>query len=74
MKIVVKNKPVDCNYLDTYANLLYKAGKVEEAVAWECKAADTAEGIYIGLKETYKKTAQQMKRGEPTWGAIWGYK
>lgn len=48
-------------YMNTCANLLYKAGKKEEAIAMEQKAV-TASG-----NEDYKNTLQKMKTGQPTW-------
>ncbi|HEX4851960.1 MAG TPA: hypothetical protein VFV08_14190, partial [Puia sp.] len=64
--------------LDTYASLLYKLGRTEEAIQWEEKALST---IYSseyyeknGLKKTYQKVIEQMKNSEPTYleeGAIW---
>jgi thioredoxin-related protein len=51
-------------FLDTYANLLYKTGKKEEAIRWEEKAVETEKGASDG----YKKVVEQMKRGEPTYG------
>lgn len=75
-KIVIEksNILINCNHLDTYANLLYKAGKVEDAIFWEKKAIDAAIGGNSGKKGQYLKIIEQMKNGEPTWGASWGYK
>lgn len=50
---------------DTYANLLYKLGKKEEAIVWEQKAIDVADRSVV---EEYKIALEQMKRGEPTNG------
>jgi thioredoxin-related protein len=74
MEKTMKVQHVDCAYLDTYANLLYKAGKRDKAIFWELKAADQATGAYSVKKEVYKKVAEQMTKGEPTWEAVWGYK
>jgi thioredoxin-related protein len=58
-----------CATLDTYANLLYKAGNVKEAIL-------TEEAIIqrlIELKtqqsfiDTYQETLNKMKTGKPTW-------
>jgi len=52
-------------FMDTYANLLYKLGRVDEAVAMETKA--------MGLltndedKTAYQETIEKMKKGEKTW-------
>jgi thioredoxin-related protein len=51
-------------FIDTYANILYKLGKKEEAIKWEEKAiavADDAE------KAEYQPTLDKMKKGEKTW-------
>lgn len=62
--------------LDTYANLLYKLGQIEEAIRWEEKAVNitaTAIGNKNILNE-FKPTLEKMKKGEPTYldkGAIW---
>ncbi len=52
-------------YMDTYANLLYRLGRKEEAIAWEQKAMDliTAEDEKKGFQQTLDK----MKAGEKTW-------
>ncbi len=51
-------------YMDTYANLLYKTGNVNEAIEWELKALDL-----VGEKEKkdYNITLGKMKNGEKTW-------
>jgi thiol-disulfide isomerase/thioredoxin len=56
------------NYLilDTYANLLYKIGKKEEAIAWEQKAIGVSTRKIV--IDAYTRTLEQMKRGEPTNG------
>jgi hypothetical protein len=60
-------------YIDTYANLLYKAGRSEEAIKWE-------EFAILKLKETVKSKSKverltkeyegcldKMKKGETIW-------
>jgi len=57
----IRLKPA-AQYYDTYANLLYKIGKTDEAIEWEEKA--------IGMDArdpAMKKRLDKMKRGEPTW-------
>lgn len=51
-------------FMDTYANLLYKAGKKSEALAWEEKAMNKA-----GSEErkNYETTLEKMKKGEKYW-------
>lgn len=50
------------NAIDTYANLLYKTGRVKEAIEWEQKAVD---------KEPYNNdftgTLRRMQKGRKTW-------
>lgn len=51
--------------LDTYANLLHKAGRTSEALVWQQKALTLADGRdpeIIGHLE-------KMQAGQPTWGA-----
>jgi thioredoxin-related protein len=58
-----KSKPVP-GYMDTYANILYKMGKKEEAIAWEQKAADLTT---TNDRAGYQATIDKMKKGEKTW-------
>lgn len=55
--------------MDTYANLLYKTGRKDEAVVWEEKAV-LAGGIG---EEQFKITLTRMKKGEPSYMgvAVW---
>lgn len=52
-------------YMDTYANILYKLGRKNEAIEWQEKA--------IGLtsvaedRKSYEQTLEKMKKGEKTW-------
>lgn len=48
--------------LDTYANLLYKLGDVDEAITWQQKAVDADPGN-ADIKDNYEK----MKKGQATW-------
>jgi tetratricopeptide (TPR) repeat protein len=48
--------------LDTYANLLYKVGRKEDAILWEEKA------LKMDPNSEWKRSAlEKMKRGENTW-------
>jgi thioredoxin-related protein len=49
--------------LDTYANLLYKAGRKEDAIYWQEKAV-----IADPNRKTRQIALEQMKKGEPTYG------
>jgi len=53
-----KSKP-DMGTLDTKANILYKLGKVKEAIDLEEKAVKEDKG--------YAETLKKMKEGTPTW-------
>ncbi|MEO8762840.1 MAG: thioredoxin fold domain-containing protein [Ginsengibacter sp.] len=57
-------KNQDPAYLDTYANILYKMGKKDDAIIWEKKAVALAPE---GDRKLYNETADKMKRGEKTW-------
>jgi tetratricopeptide (TPR) repeat protein len=51
-------------FVDTYANILYKLGKKDDAIALETKAVSLAsDPDKAGLQETLDK----MKKGEKTW-------
>jgi hypothetical protein len=63
-------------FLDTKANLLYKLGRVDEAIASE--QAAIAQGIANAKKagkdkgsffDEYSAELQKMRKGEPTWPA-----
>jgi thioredoxin-related protein len=74
MAKVVETAPTNDVFLDTYANLLYKTGRTEEAIQWEEKALAVVNPANEELKETYRNVIAQMKKGEPTYlkdGAIW---
>jgi thiol-disulfide isomerase/thioredoxin len=51
-------------FMDTYANILYKLGKKDEAITWETKAKDLAAE---GDKKGYEEVIEKMKKGEKTW-------
>ncbi|MFZ4263124.1 thioredoxin fold domain-containing protein [Sphingobacterium sp. HJSM2_6] len=55
----------DPMFLDTYANLLYKTGKVKEAITVQEKALSLVDN---DSKVDYQKTLDKMKKGIPTWG------
>jgi thioredoxin-related protein len=59
--IAVSLEPA-ANWMDTYANLLYKLGKKKNAIAWEKQA--------VKLDPTNKELAdvlEKMTKGQPTW-------
>jgi len=49
------------SYLDTYANLLYKLGKKDQAIAMQQKAVDL---VAAENKAQYQVTLDKMKKGE----------
>jgi thioredoxin-related protein len=51
-------------FMDTYANILYKMGKKDDAIAWEEKARDLSAG---DEKKGFQETIDKMKKGEKTW-------
>ena len=51
-------------FMDTYANILYKMGKKDEAIEWETKAMNLETSAD---KSTYEQTLSKMKNGEKTW-------
>lgn len=61
--------------LDTYANLLYKTGRKEEAITWEAKALKVAEyNKHLRSVAAYKIIIEKMRKDEPTYlekGAVW---
>ncbi len=51
-------------FMDTYANILYKLGKKDEAITWEEKALSLASD---SDKQSLQETLDKMKNGEKTW-------
>ena len=68
MEGVVRRGPTEDFRIDTYANLLYKGGRKEEAIFWEEKALKVAIGNRdANSSKLYQLTIDKMKTGEPTW-------
>jgi thioredoxin-related protein len=68
MEGVIRRNPTEANHRDTYANILYKLGKINEAIEYQKKAIELA----IGEKEdivipSLKDNLAKMIKGEPTW-------
>jgi tetratricopeptide (TPR) repeat protein len=62
----VKQNPKLTPLIDTYASLLYKAGRKDEAIFWEEKA------VAIAPKdEGLAYTLERMKKGEKWEGVVW---
>ena len=51
-------------FMDTYANILHKMGKTQDAIVWEKKALALATG---DQKKSYQETLDKMEKGEKTW-------
>jgi hypothetical protein len=54
----------DAGLIDTYANILYKLGKKDDAIALETKAMGLAGD---SDKASFLETIDKMKKGEKTW-------
>lgn len=70
MKIIsaATNDPVD---MDTYANVLYKIGRIEDAILWEENALKLEEQKSLQtnrkVNPVYSLTLEKMRKGEATW-------
>lgn len=51
-------------FMDTYANILYRLGKKDDALLWEQKAKDL---VSENEKAGFQQTMDKMKNGEKTW-------
>lgn len=51
-------------FMDTYANILYRLGKTDEALEWEGKALNL---VSDAEKPGYQQTIDKMKAGTKTW-------
>jgi len=49
-------------YLDTYAHLLYKLGRKQEAIEWQSKALEAQK--LVGSSTSYETTLTKMKEGK----------
>jgi len=64
MKLICAKSPHRNDFMDTYANLLYKRGDLEEALKMERRA------LAINPRdEGISKTYDKMLQGQPTWSA-----
>lgn len=64
-KITIDKEPENASFLDTYANLLYKLGNIDEAIEIQSKAISLAK--LNELKKKLENTLQKMKSNKPTW-------
>jgi hypothetical protein len=69
MEGIIRRNPSEANEIDTYANLLYKAGKTTEAIEWEQKALQLANTVkdQAMYQNNLRKNLDKMLKGEPTW-------
>jgi hypothetical protein len=51
-------------FMDTYANILYKMRKKDDAIAWEEKAIKLSDEA---TRTSLQPTLDKMKKGEKTW-------
>lgn len=58
----MRDRPNEAGPIDTYANLLYKLERKDEALEWEKKAIEKN-----AFDEDIKANYEKMKRGEKTW-------
>ncbi|AEW01220.1 hypothetical protein A4D02_32865 [Niastella koreensis] len=63
-KTLIVNGKEEHSNMDTYANILYKLGKKNDAISWEQRAWNIANPEN---KLVYQKTLEKMRTGEPTW-------
>jgi len=62
---VDKNMRYDVAAIDTYANLLYKVGRKDDAVWWEDLARRLSDN-----EKVFVETLEKMKAGIPTWKVL----
>jgi hypothetical protein len=74
IKRLTEQKPIGQvveNDMDTYANLLYKSGKVRDAIYWENKAIEMVSQRKgrSGVSDlaTFQSNLTKMTKGEKTW-------
>jgi len=69
-KHTIANYPnVPYYYVDTYANLLYKAGDREQGIEWEKKVLEIVKTLnnHSNLQKQFELTLDKMQKGEKTW-------
>ncbi|QHS58330.1 thioredoxin family protein [Chitinophaga agri] len=68
IEVIMKNNPHDDEVIDTYANVLYKIGRKEEAIQQEKRALSLAEEKKRDANaKIYKEVIQKMENNVPTW-------
>jgi thioredoxin-related protein len=64
MRSLTATEKLNPEFIDTYANLLYRSGKIAYAIEEETKALGLAVASH---KNAYKDTLTRMKAGQQTW-------
>jgi thioredoxin-related protein len=64
LRSLMTNEKLNPEFIDTYANLLYKSGKIASAIAKETEALELAGP---SQKKPYMDTLDRMKAGQKTW-------
>jgi hypothetical protein len=67
MELILKNNPTRDNWLDTYANLLYKVGRKEEAIKHEEIALSMAKKNNRNNVQIFEEVLRKMHENRPTW-------
>jgi hypothetical protein len=70
-EIIIRSNPSDLPAIDTYANLLYKIGKTQEAIKFEEMVANLEENEALKnkrrLDSEFRETLDKMIQGKLTW-------
>ncbi len=70
-ELIMKQNPTIASVIDTYANLLYKAGRTKEAIKWQTEAIKADENMAKAYNykpsPEYQATLNKMRAGTPTW-------
>lgn len=69
MADIIKKTDAKYIYMDTYANLLFKIGRKNQAIEWEYKALECCikeKGEYVDLEDMLSNL-KKMQYGQPTW-------
>jgi thioredoxin-related protein len=68
METILKAKPEDSGSIDTYANILYKRGRKNEAIQYEQKALKIAtQKNNLEYMQIFRETIKKMQEGQLTW-------
>jgi len=68
MKNLIEKNPKKFEYIDTYADVLYKAGNLKEALLWKELARQTAESLRNKKNVDFAAIGiEKMKNGEQIW-------